>query len=51
MERRLCTLIRAMFFCIFIQIVILIKCTKINIQKKNTGKNKYVKIFEHLFTP
>ena len=34
MERRLCTLICAMFFCIFNLIVILIKYTKINTQKK-----------------
>ena len=48
MERRLCTLICAMFFCTFKSIVILINCTKTNIQKKNTSKNKYAKIFEYL---
>ena len=45
MERRLCTLICAMFFCIFNEIFILIKCTKhivtvkINSQK-NCAQNK-----------
>ena len=38
MGRRLCTLICAVFFCIFNQLAILIKYTKINIQKKLVQK-------------
>ena len=38
MERRLCTLICAVFFGIFNNIVILIKYTKINIQNKLVQK-------------
>ena len=51
MERRLCTLIYLCnVFCIFIELVILIKHTKSQkyIYKKNTCKNKYAKGSEYL---